>query len=204
MSISASIPLLFLLTAIASGQSAPNSITVTASRAATLQPDQVNFGVTVTSPLTATQSDVLAVLQSVGLTAANFSSVTTVQQYSGDGRTQTTTTVLQWTFNLTAPIANMKSTVATFSALQIAVAQLQNGMSITTSVLGTQVSPQAQQAQPCPLSGLISDARVQAQNIANASSMTVGAILSISSSTSSGFSAAPACSLTVKFSLGGF
>jgi hypothetical protein len=192
-----------LCAGLAYGQTAPNSITVTASRSSSVQPDQMTFSINVMSPLSATQSDVLSAVQSVGLTAANFSSVSTVQQYSV-GQTQTTS--LQWTFNLIAPIASMKSTLATLAGLQIAVAQQKNGMSVTTSVLGTQVSSQAQQAQPCPLPDLIADARAQAQKIASAPSMTVGSILAVSTSTSNGYSVSSGglCSLTVKFALGGF
>jgi hypothetical protein len=194
----------FLYATMAYGQSASNSITVTATRASSVPPDQMIFGISVTSPLTATQSDVLSAVQIAGLTAANFSGVNTVQQYSGTG--QTTTTSLQWTFALYAPIANQKSILATLAGLQIAIAQQKNGMSVAISVQGTQVSPQAQQAQACPLTDLISDARAQAQKIASAPSMTVGAILAISTSTANGSSVASGslCSLTVKFALGGF
>lgn len=193
--------------ALVYGQSAPNSITVTASRSSTVQPDQVVFAVNVYAAITNTMSDVLAAVQSVGITATNFSTVTTVEQYSASDQLYVSS--VQWTFSLTAPFANMKSTVAALNGLQLSVAQNNNGLSVSFSVQGTQVSAQAQQAQACPVSGLISDARTQAQTIASASSMTVGAILAMSSSVSTaspvGFGSAiqlPACSLTVKFALG--
>lgn len=194
---------------IAYGQSAPNSITVTASRNSAVQPDQVVFGVTVTSAITNTMSDVLAAVQGAGITATNFSNVTTVQQYISP--TQQYVNSLQWTFSLTVPFANMKSTVATLNGLQLSAAQGNNGLSVSFSIQGTQVSAQAQQAQACPASGLLSDARTQAQTIASASSMTVGSILAMSTSVStsapgaSSLAAAiqvPVCSLTVKFALG--
>jgi uncharacterized protein YggE len=199
----------FLCAGIAYGQPAPNSITVTASRNSTIQPDQVVFAVNVASALTNTMSDVLAVVQGAGITATNFSNVTTVQQYISS--TQKYVNSLQWTFSLTVPFTNMKSTVATLDGLQLSAAQNNNGLSVSFSVQGTQVSAQALQA--CPASGLISDARTQAQNIASASSMTVGSILAMSTSVSTStpgvnlFAAAipsPVCSLTVKFALGGF
>lgn len=192
-------------------QSAPNSITVTASRNTAAQPDQVVFSVSVASALTNTMSDVLAAVQGAGITATNFLNVSTVQQYNSS--TQQYVNSLQWTFSLTVPFANMKSTVATLNGLQVSVAQNKNGLSVSFSVQGTQVSAQAQQAQACPASGLISDARTQAQNIASASSLTVGAILAMSTSVSTSTPGAnslasaiqlPVCSLTVKFALGGF
>jgi uncharacterized protein YggE len=201
----------FLCAGMAYGQSAPNSITVTASRNSTLQPDQVVFAVNVASALTNTMSDVLAAVQGAGITATNFSNVTTVQQYISS--TQQYANSLQWTFSLTVPFTNMKSTVATLNGLQLSAAQNKNGLSVSFSVQGTQVSAQAQQAQTCPASGLISDARTQAQNIASASSMTVGSILAMSTSVSTSTPGAnsltsaiqlPVCSLTVKFALGGF
>jgi hypothetical protein len=184
---------------------------VTASRNSTVQPDQVVFAINVASALTNTMSDILAAVQGAGITATNFTNVTTVQQYISS--TQQYVNLLQWTFSLTVPFTNMKSTVATLNGLQLSAAQNNNGLSVSFSVQGTQVSAQVQQAQTCPAAGLIADARTQAQNIASASSMTVGSILAMSASVSTSppgansFASAiqlPVCSLTVKFALGGF
>jgi hypothetical protein len=69
-------PLLVLWScAFAGGQILPNSITVTASNNVNLQPDQAVFSVTVGSGLDTGLDDVLAAVQSAGITAANLSSV---------------------------------------------------------------------------------------------------------------------------------
>ena len=60
---------------IATAQVTPNSVTVTASRNPSLQPDQVVFGVSVSTPVDATREDVIAALQGSGITLANFGSV---------------------------------------------------------------------------------------------------------------------------------
>src|SRR5260370_31326366 len=52
-----------------------NSITVSASRSGTLQPDQALFVVSVQSDLNTSLNDVLAALQGSGITSANFSGV---------------------------------------------------------------------------------------------------------------------------------
>jgi len=201
-----------LTLAAATAQTAPNSVTVTASRTSTLQPDQMVFAIFVNSPLNTTRDNVLSALQGAGITLANFSGVSSQQQPG---------TALVWSFGLAVPIANTKSAVAQLNSLQQAMAQLKNGLSMSFSVQGTQVSQQLQQAQACSISDLLSDARSQAQQMALAGGVSLGSILAISTSIStpvpgddalsaarynalSGYSNPPACSLTVKFALGGF
>jgi len=182
--------------ALACAQMHPNSITVTASRSSSVQPDQVVFAVSVTSPLTTGQNDVIAALQGSGIGLANFTGVYTSQQYVG----QQYVTALQWNFTLTVPLANMKATVDMFTGLQMSFSKGSAGLSLSFSVQGLQASAQAQQAQPCSLAGLISDARAQATQIANAAGATVGSILALTNSVSD---ASVTCSATVKFALGG-
>ena len=74
-----------LFSPLAFGQLDSNSITVTASRNASLQPDQAVFAVSVQSGISASLDDVLAALQGSGITAANLSSVSSVQQNFGVG-----------------------------------------------------------------------------------------------------------------------
>ncbi len=204
--------LLFLLFpfTLAFAQVTPNSVTVTASRSNTAQPDQVVFYVRVDGPLTTTQSDALSALQGSGITQANFSSVTTVQQYGPP--TQQATTQLEWTFTLPVAFTDMKTTAGLLSALQKNNAQKKNGLTISFGVQGTQVSAQAQQSQTCSMSDLMSDARTQAQKIASAAGKGVGDVLAVSGSTSTTTSgtlgssplSALGCTLTVKFQLTGF
>ena len=201
--------LLFPLT-LAFAQLTPNSVTVTASRNNTAQPDQVVFYVRVDGPLTTTQSDALSALQGSGITQANFSSVTTIQQYGLPN--QQPTTQLEWAFTLPVAFTDMKSTVGLLSGVQQSNAKKNNGLSISFGVQGTQTSPQAQQSQTCAMSDLISDARAQAQKMASAAGAGIGAVLAVSGSTSTTTSSAlaaspvsvPGCTLTVKFQLTGF
>src|SRR5260370_16768437 len=67
---------LVLFAPLAFGQLDSNSVTVTASRGASLQADQAVFGVFVNSGLNAGLDDFLAALQGSGITLATFSSVT--------------------------------------------------------------------------------------------------------------------------------
>src|SRR5215472_8109458 len=188
-----------------------NSITVTATRNANAQPDLVAIAVDVTSALNASRDDVLSALQGSVITAANFSSVHTVVQYLPPG-TQSTSS-LDWTFALTAPLANFKTTIAQLGALQQILAQKKNGMALSYSIQGAQLSAQAQQGQTCSTADLLSDARAKAQQMAVAAGGAVGSVLAMSGGTvsqpASGalFSAPPylpTCSLTVKFALTGF
>ena len=189
---------LFLLTlvftALAAAQPSPNTLTVTATRTVSVQPDQVVFGVSVTSPLTTSQGDVISALQGSGITAANFSSIYSSQTVNG---TQLVS-VLQWNFTITVPIANLKPTIDTFTGLQLALSKAKNGLSLSFNVQGMQASAQAQQSQACSLSGLISDARAQALKIANAASATLGNIVGLSNAVSD---TSALCSATVTFGL---
>ena len=192
---------------------AQNSITVTATRPSNAQPDQILLSVDVLTGTDATRDDVLSALQGSIVTAANFSSVRTVQQYIVNGTQNQAVQDLDWTFTLTAPLANFKTTLSQLTALQQIVAQKKNGMSVSFSVQGTQVSPQAQQGVTCSASDLLSDARTQAQKMAVAAGAAVGSVLAMSGATvaqpASGalFSSpdyVPMCSMTVKFALTGF
>jgi uncharacterized protein YggE len=183
-----------ICTAIACAQVTSSSVTVTASRTTNLQPDQVVFGVTVTTPLTGTRDDALNALGGSGITLANLTGVITTTLYpqTNVGSPQT---VLQWTFSLPVSISDMKTTVALLSSVAQGLAKKNNGLSISFGVQATQVSAQLQQSMPCPVAGLISDARAQAQTMAGAANINLGSILAMSSPTSAGAT----CSLTVKF-----
>jgi len=202
--------ILLFTVAVACGQISPNSVTVIATRNTALQPDQVVFGIAVTSGVTSTRDEVIAALQGSGITAANFSNVNTIQVYDSQG--QTTIVALQWQFSQRVSLQAMKSTIGQMSAVQKSIAQADKGFSMSFSVQGLQVSSQAQQSQTCSLQDLIADARAQASKLASAAGKGVGAILAMSGAT---FAADPSpflgspgyfpqCSVTVKFGLEGF
>jgi hypothetical protein len=180
--------LLILSTPVAFAQLDSNSITVIATRSMTQQPDQVLFGVTVQSGLNTSLDDVVAALQGSGITAANFAGVSTAP-ISFVGLTPTpqpptVTPMLQWTFALPVPLAKIKDTVASLSALQKSIAQQNNGLTLSFNVQGTQVSAQLLQSHVCPTSDLLTDARAQAQKLADAAGVSLGAVLAMSSATS--------------------
>ncbi|HUJ50759.1 MAG TPA: hypothetical protein VLW25_11190 [Bryobacteraceae bacterium] len=193
------------------GQLDTNSVTVTASNSATLQPDQVVFSVEVDSGLNATLDDVVAALQGSGITAANFTGI-------NNGLLPTTLvpqTTIAWLFSLSAPLAKIKDTVSQLTNLQQSIAKQNNGLKMSFSVQGTQVSQQLQQSQPCVLSDLLANARTQAQNLASAAGFGLDVIQAMSSTITTSVSgqgqeglssfrlgaAAAPCTVTVKFGL---
>lgn len=197
-----------------------NSITVSASRSTSVQPDQVVFSVAVNSGMDAGLSDILAAVQSAGLTQANFSGVGTVQIYQVlSANTPTPAPMLEWDFTLPVPIAQLKATVTTLTNLQKTITQNNSGLTLSFQVAGTQVSPQLQQSQTCSMTDLLTDARAQAQKIASAAGVILGDVLAMSSSTAnnagpisafistsrfsstSSYSLPAACSLMVKFGM---
>jgi hypothetical protein len=186
-----------LTCAVGYGQLDSNTVTVAASRTLTIQPDQVFFYVAVNSGIGTTLNTVLAALQPVGITATNFSSVSTGTFSTGVIQMAS----VQWSFTLAAPFADMQTTVAALTSLQQSVMQNNSGLTLSFSLGGTQVSQQLQQMQVCPLSGLLSDAQAQAQKLANVAGFSVGTVVAMSSSTSIPSGATLVCSMTVEFSL---
>jgi uncharacterized protein YggE len=186
----------------------PNSVTVNISRNANLQPDQILLGIVVNTGPAATLDQVLAALQGSGITQANFSSLSSSQQYSPKGGPAQQ---LAWGFSLPVAFSNLKSTVTMLSALQTAIAKNNPGFTMSFAVQGTQVSPQAQQSVSCAAADLIADARARAQSVAAAASQSLGPLLAMSSASTatgplSGIFATPTylpvCSLTATFALG--
>jgi uncharacterized protein YggE len=179
-----------------------NSVTVSASNYPTLQPDEANFAIGVQTGLTTSLSDVLTALQGTGVTAANLSSISTVQQYAnGSASIQ----VLEWTFSLPVPLTTMNATVASLTMLQQTIGAQNTGLTLSFNIVGTQVSPQLAQSQTCSLSGLIASATTQAQSLAAAGGVTLGSITALSSSTSNvvgnPYGTTPSCSITATFSV---
>lgn len=202
---SVSIFLLLLFCSLAFGQSTTNSITVSASNNANLQPDQAIFSVTVQSGASTGLDDVLTAVQGSGITVANFTGVSTAQQTYACVGPPSTTLMLAWTFSLPVPLANTKATVATLTTLQQTIAKMSNGLTLSFSIVGTQVSQQLAQSQTCSLSGLIASATTQAQSLASAGGLMLGSIVAISSSTSnfvaSPYAVASTCAITVTFNV---
>jgi hypothetical protein len=150
---------LYLLASVAGCAMAQSSLTVTASRPANAAADLVVLSVDVSTPNDTGRDAVFAALQGSIVTPANFTGLGSSYQYvvgnllSSNG--------LDWRFSVTAPIGNFKSTVTQLQALQQSVAQKKNGMSVSFSVSGTQVSPQAQQSITCAATDLLADARAR-------------------------------------------
>jgi uncharacterized protein YggE len=195
---------LFLLPALVFAQTTTNSVTVTATSSTTVAPDQAIVTVYVATPTTGTLDDAVAALQGTGLNSSNLSGLGTIQSVSG----RQTVVQIQWSFTLYADLVSLKSTLASLTALQ------QKSPSVSFSVQGTQVSAKAAQSQPCSLPDLMTNARAQAAQLANAAGRTVGSVLAVSGSASSTATSAggsafvnsatvPACTLTVKFALQG-
>jgi len=193
-----------LFASMAFAQLDTNSVTVTASRTLPSPPDQVIFGVFVTSDLTKSLADVVNAVSSVGIVQANFSTLTQVTNPQLG---------LQWGFGLVVPFAKLKDTAAALATLAQSITQNNSGLTLSFSVAGTQTS----QIPACPIAGLISDAGMQAQNLASGAGRSLGGILAMSTSVSapnSGFtygiyayssvssSTSTYCSLTVKYALG--
>ena len=187
---------LVALPALALAQFNTNTVTVTATESAAVQPDEVNFSVSVASGNDKTLSEIVAALQGTGITAANFVRLSSLLPA---GRTANPPQpAFDWTFQIPVPLAKLKDVTAGFAALAQTLPRNNSGLSLTFSVQGTAVS--TQQTSSCKLSDLVASARTQAQQLTSAAGLTPGMILSLTTATSP--SAPTACSLTVRFLLG--
>ena len=194
---------LLLLPVVGAGQLTPNSVTVTASRNTTPQPDSARFHIQISAAADVTREDVLAVAAAAGLTAANF---TGVSSYYNAPNAQGVT----WNFSMTAPLTNLNSTMGLLIALQNSLAK-DKKYSLFFSISGSEVSPQS---QGCVTTDLIADARAQASKLASAAGLSLGGVQALSGGVTGAAAASlgiggvgsvssPVCSITVKFSLGG-
>ncbi len=164
------LPLLLLAAAPLFAQLESHTLTISATRSINLQPDQVVFGLTVSSAATASLDQIVSALGGLGITSANL---TGVNNYSAP-------TTFQWSFTLAAPLSNLSATIGSLTKLQQTIAQNNSGLTLTFTVEGTQVSQQLQQSQSCSNADLITDATAQAQKLAAAAGLTLGTILRLS------------------------
>jgi uncharacterized protein YggE len=167
--------LLFALAASSVGF-AQHSVTVMASRSATIQPDQAVVTVNLDANTSTGLDDVVAALQGSGVTSAELSSVSTVTAYLGPAPQQ----MLQWTFIHPIALSQTKDTLASLASLQKKVNSMGNGFSLTFAVQGVQLSSQLLQSQQCSAADLLADARAQAQKLADAAGFFLGPVKALS------------------------
>ncbi|HLK51449.1 MAG TPA: hypothetical protein VKT49_25085 [Bryobacteraceae bacterium] len=165
----------------------PNSITITASRTLTLQPDQISVGLNVTSGVNTSVDDITAALQQAGISGVVLNSLYTTQPLLVNG--QAPQNQLQWSFTFTAPVSKWKDTISALLAAQQALPKASPPLSLTATQLVTQVSTGLVNSTSCPDQDLVKDARAQAQSLATAAGVSAGAILSLSNG---GVAATPA------------
>jgi len=157
-------------------QPASPTITITATRSVAHQPDEVAFGLTVSSSATASLDQIVAALSGLGVTSANLASV-----FNGPSLP------FQWSFNLNVPLAKLTTTIGSLMQLRQNIGQNNSGLTLTFTVEGTQasqLSQQIQQSRPCSNSDLVADATAQAQKVAAAAGFTLGPILQLSNAPS--------------------
>lgn len=157
-----------------SGNPGPHTISVAASRSASLVPDQAVILIVVQSPVGVGPDDVTGALTQAGVSGASLSSVGT-ETYTLNGKPQS---YLLWSFTLTTPLANLKSAVAQLQAAQAAIAKQNSGLTISISSAIPQTSSQAQPV--CSQAALVMDATAQAHALAAAAEVSVGTVMAIS------------------------
>jgi hypothetical protein len=176
--------------AILFGQLNSSTITVTASRGSSQQPDEVSFGVTVESQITQGLNEVVRALTPVGVTQANLSSL----YIRTTGTSSSPTRTLAWNFDLRTPIARLKDETASLTSLAQTINRSNSGLGMSFSLGGSF----SQQSLTCDPAALIADARAQAQEIATAATVTTGPVVGIRSDVVDG---TPGCAMNVTFAV---
>ena len=157
------------------GQFPSNTVTISAARTVSVQPDQAVLSLTVTSSPGTNLEQIVSPLSGLGITPLNLSGVNS-----------SSATMLQWNFSLAVPLSNLTATLASLTNLVQNIAQNASGLTLTFNVIGVQASAQlvqAQQAQTCSNVNLISDATAQAQKLVAAAGMALGPIRKLSNAT---------------------
>lgn len=166
----------FAVASVLTAQTQFPSLTITASRSVSIQPDEVVFSINITASAEKELPAILPMLAKSGITAANLSSVTLVR--SGD-LSRPAAATLAWLFLLPAPISKQKDTIADLTALQQSIGQNGSGLQMVFSLAGMQ-SSQARASEACSFADLIADARAQAQKLADDAHLKVGSIVALS------------------------
>jgi hypothetical protein len=151
--------LLAAVESLAFGQLDSDTLTLSASRALTLPPDQLALGIYVTTPASTGLDEVVAGLKSLGITAANFSNVSS----SADG------VGLSWLFSLAVPLSKIPATVAQLTAQKVQF-----------YTQGSRVSAASLQAHQCSIPILMADVKDYAKKLAGAAGLVVGEVVAMS------------------------
>jgi hypothetical protein len=178
---------LLIAAPLAFAQLDSNSVTVSASRSTSLQPDQAVFSLNVDTNTDVSLTDVVAAVQGAGITLSNLVGVRTAGNFNVFPPSQNPPPPqFEWTFGLPVPISKLADTATLLNTVQQNVLKNNKGWTMSFAVQGTQVSLALQQSQVCSVADLIADARIQAQKLASAAGMSVGSILAMASGTAMG------------------
>lgn len=170
-----------LLLPCAFAQIESDTLTIRASRSVRLAPDQVIFQVIVSSSLNTSFEDVIAALSGLNVTAADLTHLS-----GGSLQSQ-----ISWNLNITVPFSKMKTTASTLALLRQTFPNNGKGMMLDFLVQGSQVSSDAMHAYGCAVQDLVTDARLEAEEVASAAQLFVGPILAMSDGASNEAPPAP-------------
>jgi hypothetical protein len=167
--------LLLLASAAAFAQLDNDTITITALQATPAQTDQVSVSICLVAEIGTGLSEVLAPLQSLGISERNLVAAGSSPGSYCPYREASEKVYVWWQFAYSAPLKTIQQT---FAALARTKASLGPRLS-----LGYGVGTDWSQTQECAVPTLLSQARRQAENIAAAAGLRVGAVVALSDGT---------------------
>lgn len=149
----------FVLLALSAG--AQGQILIQASSASIPAPDSVTLLVTVTTPQASSIEDAIALVPGLGLSAANLVYVSSILSNPFN---PVSAPAIAWEFSLNVPLAKIADRIALITA------------AAKSAMVSFNINASTSQAPPCAYAQLISDARAQAQKLANAAGVTLGPV----------------------------
>ncbi len=169
--------LTILLGTSLAAQSSIDGITTSVSRTIALPPENAVFAVSVSTSAGATVADAVAALGDTGITAANLVSASTTSSVQFTDGTNVTHTGIAYVFQITVPYANLKDMVGKLDkANKLGIPTVAYGFSLTAS------DAAVQDARRKAIPDLYAEARRRAENLADATTLSLGTIQSVAES----------------------
>ena len=161
--------------ALAFAQGSPDGVTVTVSRQLPTAPSEAQFLVNVAADATKTLEQVVAVVQPLGISANDLTSVTS---YPYGGPFPMTgppdPSKVNYLFRLATPAAKIKDTTDRIARIR---RDLDTGFDLQQQMIGiTPASADLEQARRRVLPELLAEARKRADELAGAASVKIGSV----------------------------
>jgi hypothetical protein len=167
-----------LLTIAVAAFAQTDGINTSAARTITLNPDEVTFGVTVFTEFGTSMEEVLAVVQDAGITSRHLMAISSAEYYAPDLIDRRPR--LLHSFYITHPYSKLREISRRLEAARTALIAQSGDLSWSLYVNATDKAVQDARRQLLPQ--LLAEAKSNAEFMASAAGLTLGALVSVAES----------------------